>query len=84
MRRMARKIPTAVRIDPDSRDEIEGMIETGELKDISKFIRDAVREKLSQTRVSAEVDPESMDGIRHLIEIGDPDTERLGNPEAGR
>lgn len=67
---MPRKIQTGVRIDPDDDQAIQKLIDVGEIESTSSFIRDAIKEKLSETRVSAEVDLETMQGIRHLIEIG--------------
>lgn len=67
---MPRRKQTAVRIDPDSAEEIQKRIDTGEVKDFSKFIRDAIKERLSENRVCAEIDPESMQGVRRMIDIG--------------
>lgn len=81
---MPRKRPTAVRIDPLDADEIQNLIDAGQVKDISNFIRDAIKEKLSEYRVSADVDPETMTGIRHLIEIGVYDSIEEFTREAAR
>lgn len=81
---MPRKIQTGVRIDPDDDQAIQILIDAGEVRDTSSFIRDAIKEKLSETRISAELDPETMRGVRHLIEIGAYDSIDTFTREAAR
>ncbi len=79
---MPRRRQTALRIDPGDYTQIEERVASGEVKDVSGFIRDAIREKLDENRVSVTIEPEIKEGIRKLVEIGAYDSEESFVKEA--
>ncbi|MDD5048057.1 MAG: hypothetical protein PHH09_03945 [Methanoregulaceae archaeon] len=80
---MARR-PTAIRIDPDDYEQIELKKQSGEIEDVSTYVREAIKERLDENRVSVVLDPTDVRTIRYLVEIGAYDSEESFLREAAR